>query len=104
MAFKKKYKYKKTRKKYTAEEKLSYYSKRAKAPGRFNLKFGGSKHSYADGFREAFLGHNNESATRREFGEKSGNAYALGYKRGKKTAHEYFMKTGNQPFDLGLKY
>lgn len=94
----------KLRKKYSPEEKLEYHSKRARAPGRFNLKFGGTKHSYSDGFRESFIGHNNEYATRREFGEKSGNAYALGYKRGRKAAKEYFLKTGKQPFDLGMKY
>ena len=70
----------------------------------FRSKYGGPKHSYSDGFRESFLGHNNESATRNEFGVKSGNAYAAGYKRGKKAAKEYFLKTGKQPFVLGMKY
>lgn len=91
-------------KKYTVEERLEYHSKRARAPGRFNLKYGEPKHSYSDGFREAFTGRNNESPTRREFGEKSGNAYAAGYKRGDKAAKEYFLKTGKQPFVLAMKY
>ena len=107
MAYKKNKNYKRKSsksKKYTIEERLEYHSKRARVPGRFNIKLGGPKHSYSDGFRESFLGHNNESAIRNEFGVKSGNAYAAGYKRGKKAANEYFLKTGENPFKLGMKY
>ena len=107
MAYKKNKNYKRKSsksKKYTIEERLKYHSNRSRAPGRFNIEFGGPKHSYSDGFREAFWGHNNESATRGEFGKKSGNAYAAGYKRGDKAAKEYFLKTGKHPLDLALKY
>lgn len=102
MAYKKNYKLRKTKKSYTAEERFLYHCKRSRAPGKFNIKFGGAKHSYSDGFREAFGGINNESGTRAEFGNKSGNAYALGHRRGKKAMDEY-AKTGKFPHELYYK-
>ena len=100
MAYKKKFK---KFKKYSSEQKLRYHLNRASAPGRYNLKYGGTKHSYSDGFCEAFSGINNEAATRAEFGKKSGNAYSIGHKRGVKAANEYFNRTGKQPFVLSHK-
>ncbi len=91
---------KKFKKKYTAEEKYQYHANRDVACGKFGLKFGSPKHCYSSGFSDAFSGIDNTRATKGEFGYKSGIAYALGHKRGKKAAIEYFEKTGNQPFDL----
>ena len=84
-------------------QKLEYHSKRQSAPGRFGLEFGSPKQCYSMGFREAFTGRNNEGAIRGEFGKRSSNSYAIGYKRGKKAAHDYFSKTGKQPFSLALE-
>lgn len=90
-------------KKYTAEEKFRYHRKLDSAPGPNGLKYGGAKHCYSAGFVEAFHGTNNASAIGFEFGKRSGKAYELGYKRGRKAAGEYFMSTGKQPSDLDRK-
>ena len=88
------------KKKYTAEQKYMYHSSRDRACGKFGIKFGSSKHCYSSGFADAFSGIDNSLATKREFGNKSGNSYSVGYKRGLKAAREYFNKTGKPPFLL----
>lgn len=87
-------------KRYTSEEKFRYHNDRYFSCGKYGLSFGGSKHCYSTGFRDAFKGRNNVGGIESEFGKKSGNSYSLGFKRGKKAAHEYFNRTGKQPFDL----
>lgn len=89
-----------SKKKYTSEQKFRYHSSRDVSCGKYGLKFGGPKHSYSSGFVDGFHHIDNERATRREFGNKSGAAYSLGNKRGKAAANEYFLRTGKQPMHL----
>ena len=86
--------------KYSSVRDLEYHVKREVSPGRFGLQFGGKEHSYSLGFSEAFTGRNNEGSVKREFGKVSSDAYATGFKRGRKTALKYFHKTGKQPSDF----
>ena len=94
---------KRVKKKYTAQQRYEYHSQRDRACGKFGIKFGSPKHCYSFGFSDAFSGIDNSGATKFEFGNKSGNAYILGHKRGVKAAREYFNKTGKQPFMLALE-
>ena len=91
---------KKNFKKYTPEQKYNYHSDRYFSCGKYGLKFGSPGHLYSDGFRDAFSGRDNSRAVADEFGKKSGEAYALGYKRGRKASFEYLQTTGKQPFTL----
>ena len=88
------------RKKYSSEEKYRYHNSRVGSAAKHGIKFGDPKHSYSCGFTDGFHGINNTRALKRELGKKSGNAYAIGQRRGEAAAHEYFMRTGNQPGDL----
>lgn len=88
------------KKKYTSEQKYKYHDDRYFSCGKYGLDFGGSKHSYSAGFRDGFKGIDNTSALKREFGNKSGNSYSIGNRRGKIAAREYFNRTGKQPKDL----
>ena len=90
MAFKKS-------KRYTSEEKYHYHNDRYFSPGKYGLKFGGTKHCYSDGFRDGFKGINNTLATERELGKRAGKAYDLGRRRGKAAANDYLNKTGKNP-------
>ena len=87
-------------KKYTSEQKYKYHDDRYFSCGKYGLNFGGPKHSYSAGFRDAFKSIDNSLAVKREFGKRSGNAYTVGNRRGKKAAMEYFNRTGKQPRDL----
>ena len=91
-------------KKYSSEDKYFYHSSRESACGRYGLNFGDPKHCYSSGFVDAFHGRDNTHGYKAEFGQKSGNGYAMGYRRGKKAAAEYFKRTGKQPSDLGRKF
>ena len=90
-------------KKYSSEEKYFYHSDRDGNCGKYGLKFGSPAHCYSAGFRDAFHGRNNTTATTGEFGKKSGKAYALGYKRGADATWEYFQRTGKQPSHLDFE-
>ena len=90
----------KNSKQYSPEEKYRYHSSRESSCGRYGLKFGGAGHCYSSGFVDAFHFRDNTRATTAEFGKKSGNSYALGYKRGSAEAMKYFKTTGKQPGDL----
>ena len=94
----------KNRKKYSSEEKFFYHRSRAGNCSKYGLKYGGPKHCYSEGFQEAFGGHDNTHGMTSEFGKRSGRAYALGYKRGRKAAWEYQQRTGNQPLSLATEY
>lgn len=87
-------------KKFSSEEKYRYHSDRYFSCGKYGLKFGGPKHSYSVGFRDAFHDRDNKRAVSAEFGKRSGNAYGVGYERGKKAAREYFKRTGKNPSGL----
>lgn len=102
MAFKKTKKYKPygPKQQFSIEQRFSYHFERERHPLKNKIKYGGPKHSYSTGYREAFSGHNNESGQRREFGQESGNAYIMGYRRGERDAYTYWKKTGKQPNDL----
>ena len=89
-----------TKKNYSSEEKYRYHNSRYFGCGEYGLKFGGTKHCYSTGFRDAFKRDSGVDGIRREFGQKSATAYSLGYKRGKKAAREYFQRTGKQPFSI----
>lgn len=91
---KKKYK---SRKKYTAEQKYRYHSSREVSCGKYGLKYGGPRHCYSVGFADGFKSINNTGGIKGEFGKRSSNAYAIGNKRGKAAAKEYFLRTGKQP-------
>lgn len=91
------------KKKYSAEDKFKYHFSRDMAPGRFNLKYGGSKHCYSFGFCDAFDSRNNYGAVKREFGKKSALAYNLGRIKGQRASNEYLEKTGKQPSMLKFK-
>ena len=88
------------KRKFSIKDRFNYHTSREKNCSKHGIKFGGSKHSYSCGFVDAFSGRDNTSATTREFGKRSGNAYSLGYKRGRKASLDYFNKTGKQPADL----
>lgn len=103
MAFKKTLNNKNAAMKYSVEDRFKYHQQREDAPGRFNLKYGGTKHCYSFGFTDAFKDINNMRAVRGEFGVRSGNAYAAGYNRGRKVAMDYCRKTGIQPWDIAFK-
>ena len=90
-------------KKYSLEDRLSYHSSRDRSPGRFGLKYGGTKHCYSFGFVDGFEHIDNSKATIKEFGKRAGKAYLIGNERGKKAAREYFNKTGKQPSTLSMK-
>ena len=87
-------------KKYSVEQRFNYHSSREYSCVKHGIKFGGTKHSYSIGFVDAFSGRDNTSAIIREFGKRSGKAYSIGYKRGRKASFDYFNKTGKQPSDL----
>lgn len=89
-----------SKKKYSSEEKFRYHNDRYYSCGKYGLKFGGTKHCYSVGFRDAFKGRNDVGAVKSEFGRKSARAYTLGFKRGEKSAWEYLKRTGKQPFSL----
>ena len=87
------------KKKYTPEEKYRYHKSRERSCGKYGIKFGSPAHCYSSGFADAFHGRDNTGGYDAEFGKKSGNAYALGYKRGRKAMWDY-VKSGKQPGDL----
>lgn len=90
-------------KKWSIIDRFTYHYKRSHAPGKYGLKISSPKTSYSDGFVEGFDGRNNEASIRREFGNKAANSYRVGYKRGRKAAHNYFEETGKQPHTLQYK-
>lgn len=102
MAYKKNYKRRgtKTRKKYSSEEKYRYHSSREVSCAKYGLKFGGPRHSYSIGFADGFHRIDNTRGMESEFGKRSSKAYAIGNKRGKAAAKEYFSRTGKNPHDL----
>ncbi len=87
-------------KKYSAEEKFRYHASRSVSCGKHGIKYGSPSHCYSDGFCEAFHSRNNTSGVTSQFGKKSGNAYSLGYKRGRKAMWEYIKTTGKDPYTL----
>ena len=89
-----------SKKKYSSEEKFRYHNDRYFSCGKYGLEFGGSKHCYSTGFRDAFKGRDNVGGIQSEFGKKKARAYALGFKRGRNAAYEYLKRTEKQPFSL----
>lgn len=96
----KKYSKTKNSKRFSILDRFRYHYKRAHSPKKYGVKYGSPKQCYSDGFSEAFYGRNNESGIRGEFGKKCGNAYAYGYKRGRKAAFEYSKQTGKNPDNI----
>ena len=88
------------RKQYTPLQKYQYHYDRRGNLTKHKLRYGGPKHSYSEGFVQAFEGRNNTAAMTHEFGKHSGRAYAKGYERGRKAAFEYQRTTGKQPGDI----
>ena len=88
------------RKKYSSEEKYCYHKSRVYSAAKHGIKFGDPKHSYSIGFSDGFKDIDNTSSMKSEFGKKSGNAYAIGQRRGVAAAREYFMRTGKDPHAL----
>lgn len=89
-----------SKKKYTELERYHYHLDRVYACGRYGLKFGGPKHSYSVGFSDGVSNIDNTGATRSEFGNRSGRAYAAGRKRGRAAAKTYLTKNGGQLRDM----
>ena len=85
---------------YTPEQKYKYHSSREVSCGKYGLKYGGPKYCYSAGFSDGFHNIDNGGPIKREFGGRSGSAYALGNRRGKAEAIKYFRTTGKQPSDL----
>lgn len=88
------------KKKFSVKQRFDYHNDRYFGCGRYGLEFGGTKHSYSTGFRDAFYGCHNTDSVIREFGKKSGVAYESGYKRGLRAAEKYFLTTGKQPSEI----
>lgn len=97
MAKKRKFK---NKKQYTPEQKFKYHNSIDTGCGKFGIKYGSPRYCYSSGFVDAFSGRDNTIPMTREFGNKSGKSYALGYERGRRNARKYFRDTGNQPSSL----
>ena len=78
----------KAKKQYTPLEKYQYHDDRTGYTSKYGIKYGGAAHCYSLGFCDAWSSIDNTHAITHEFGNRSGAAYSLGVKRGKKARRD----------------
>ncbi|MBQ8146027.1 MAG: hypothetical protein IJ039_04530 [Clostridia bacterium] len=62
-----------------------YHLNRDMNPARYNLRYGGTKHSYSMGYTDACENRpNNRRTIKNHYGSASASSYSLGYARGQK--------------------